>query len=133
LLSPYSRVVATYSQHSHQLWEKAEPARVAEVEVLVLGPEDTILHLCLHAAYHHAFDWGVRYLLDLTQVIEHFESGIDWGLCCSRAQRAAWRLLTRQPQAIESAERENELRDWLGGSSWPALLTNSRDRNASAC
>ena len=37
------------------LWSRARPARLAGTDTLVLGPEDQLLHLCLHLAGHYFF------------------------------------------------------------------------------
>ncbi len=37
------------------LWSRARPARLADTDALVLGPEDQLLHLCLHLAGHYFF------------------------------------------------------------------------------
>ena len=37
------------------LWSRARPARLAGTDALVLGPEDQLLHLCLHLAGHYFF------------------------------------------------------------------------------
>lgn len=35
------------------LWERAVPARIANLDALALSVEDLVLHLCLHLAYQH--------------------------------------------------------------------------------
>lgn len=37
------------------LWQRARPARIANVEMLALNFEDLILHLCFHTSYHLVF------------------------------------------------------------------------------
>ncbi len=37
------------------LWSRARPARLAGTDARVLGPEDQLLHLCLHLAGHYFF------------------------------------------------------------------------------
>ena len=41
------------------IWERAQPAFIAGVKVLVLSPEDLLLHLCLHLGFHHFFQLKV--------------------------------------------------------------------------
>ncbi|MFO7674790.1 MAG: nucleotidyltransferase family protein [bacterium] len=60
------------------LWERARPARVAGVEVRTLCPEDLLLHLCLHAGYHHEFAAGLLPFCDIARVIERFRAELDW-------------------------------------------------------
>ena len=40
------------------LWRRARPAAFGNTNALALGMEDLLLHLCLHASYHHQFRFG---------------------------------------------------------------------------
>jgi hypothetical protein len=72
------------------LWERAERTSIAGLETFVLAPEDLLLHLCLHAAFHHRFNQGLRPLWDLVEVLEHHGRDIEWDKVVHRA--AAWRV-----------------------------------------
>lgn len=50
-------------------WERARPQSVAGVEALVLSPEDTVIHLCLHTACDAPFVGKIRSVADLVQTI----------------------------------------------------------------
>jgi hypothetical protein len=61
-----------------KVWERARPEVIAGVEVLVLCPEDLILHICLHLSFQHLFqtqvcsyasEWGVRNSVYLTLLL----------------------------------------------------------------
>jgi hypothetical protein len=59
---------------------------IAGVEVLVLCPEDLILHICLHLSFQHLFQLaGVRSLCDIRESIEHYNNKIKWTQVCSYA------------------------------------------------
>jgi hypothetical protein len=60
------------------LWERARPTTIASVEVLALSPEDLLLHLCLHSAYQHFFEHGLRSLCDILETIRYYQDKIDW-------------------------------------------------------
>lgn len=60
-------------------WRRARAAVIAGVEVAVLGPEDLLLHLCLHAC-EHSFAMGLKGLCDIDRSLEHYRGEIDWGL-----------------------------------------------------
>jgi hypothetical protein len=60
------------------LWERARPAVIAGVEVLVLSPEDLLLHLCLHTSFHHQFVQGLRSCWDILKTVGHYGPQIDW-------------------------------------------------------
>lgn len=69
---------------SDGLWERARPARLAETEAWALGPEDQLLHLCLHLAGHYlAAPQSVR---DIAQVCT--ASVIEWPLLIRLAREA---------------------------------------------
>lgn len=71
------------------LWERARPARVAGVDVLVLSPEDLLLHLCLHTSFHHRLALGLRGCWDILETIRREKATIDWGQMERRAR--GWR------------------------------------------
>lgn len=61
------------------VWERTQPASIAGVEVLALAPEDCLIHLCLHLASHHLFQFaGLRTLCDIRKVIERFTPQLQW-------------------------------------------------------
>ncbi|TGO02861.1 hypothetical protein PN36_17935 [Candidatus Thiomargarita nelsonii] len=60
------------------LWKRARPTTIAGVEVLVLSPEDLLLHLSLHSAYNNFFKQGLRSLCDIFETIRHYQNEIDW-------------------------------------------------------
>ena len=63
---------------AERLWERMMPVRIANVDVLALGLEDLILHLCLHLTYQHYLNLGLHGLMDIALVIHKFRSEIDW-------------------------------------------------------
>lgn len=71
-----------------QLWQRAQPAVIAQKPALEITPEDQILHLCIHAAIH-AFEMGLRPLCDLDRTIRHYQNSIDWGTL--RQRTLNWR------------------------------------------
>jgi hypothetical protein len=74
-----------------KLWARAEASSIAGVEVLVLSPEDLLLHLCIHLSFHHLFGFaGVRTLCDIRQTIQHYKIRIDWNVVHDRARE--WRV-----------------------------------------
>ncbi len=60
------------------IWRRSRPARVANVEVLVLSPEDLILHLSFHASFWHEFGMGLRPLCDISEAVHRYQNEIDW-------------------------------------------------------
>ena len=65
------------------LWSRACPARLADTAALVLGPEDQLLHLCLHLAGHYFFAPQSLRDIDL-----QCRRSIDWPLFLRLAEGA---------------------------------------------
>jgi len=95
------------------LWKIARPATIAGVEVLALSPEDLLLHLCLHSAYHHLFEHGLRPLCDILETIRYYQDKIDWTQVEHRAYQ--WNakkpvyLTLRLAKELLAAEVPNKL------------------------
>ena len=82
-----------------ELWQRAIPAKVAGVDVLALSPEDFAAHLCLHFTYQHYLSLGLKGLLDVADVLRHFQGQFDWDLFLSivsnwQCKRVAWLTLS---------------------------------------
>lgn len=69
------------------IWQRAQATRIMGMEVLVLSPEDLLLHLCMHNAYHHIFGhYSLRALYDIREVVRHFAERMDWEKLARRCQ-----------------------------------------------
>ena len=63
----------------NEAWERATPGRLAGVEVYALSPEDLLLHLCIHLAFHHDFHGaGLRAFCDMQTTIHRYSDAIHW-------------------------------------------------------
>jgi hypothetical protein len=100
------------------LWERACPARVADVDVLVLSPEDLLLHLCLHTTFHHRLALGLRGCWDLFEMIRQCQEPIDWKQLQSRARE--WRIEKYVYLTLQLAK------DLLGAAVPAEVLTDLR-------
>jgi Uncharacterised nucleotidyltransferase len=72
------------------LWERAQAARIADVDVNALAPEDLLLHLCVHTSLTHQLELGLRACWDILEVARHFGEAIDWEHVRQRASE--WRV-----------------------------------------
>ena len=70
------------------IWARAVPATIAGIGAMTLSPDDTLLHLCLHAC-KHKLTAGLRPLCDIAEVIRHHSDRIDWAAVIRRALQ--WR------------------------------------------
>jgi len=80
----------TYTIPMDALWARAQSVTVAGVEVACLCPEDLLLHVCLHATYHHQLAQGIRFLCDIDAISERFAARFDWAQFEQRAQQWGW-------------------------------------------
>jgi len=69
------------------IWERARPWSAGGQGILAPAPEDLLLHLCLHAVYHHGFRIGLSALIDIALVVER--ESLNWGMLTARARQ--WR------------------------------------------
>ncbi|OAD23051.1 hypothetical protein THIOM_001124 [Candidatus Thiomargarita nelsonii] len=69
------------------LWKRARPTTIAGIQVLVLSPEDLLLHLCLHMVYHHLFERGLISLCDIWETLPHYQDQIEWEQVRHRAHQ----------------------------------------------
>jgi len=69
-----------------ELFARARSCFIGGVEVWALCPEDLLLHLCMHASYHHGFDNGITPLFDIARVVEQYKAELDWEQVLSRSK-----------------------------------------------
>lgn len=72
-----------------QMWQRARAVDIDHVSTLALDPIDLLLHICIHASYHHAFSYGLAQLYDIVAAIRHYGPGLDWDMFVTRAHQ--WR------------------------------------------
>lgn len=96
------------------LWQRAQPADINGSSVLVLSPEDLMLHLCLHACFHHRLTIGPRALCDVAAVIRRDQGGLDWEQVAVRARE--WGATKPVYLTLRLA------REWVGAAVPPHVL-----------
>jgi hypothetical protein len=62
-----------------RFWERARPIKLANTQVLVLSPEDLLLHLCMHSL-NHGFTPKLllREICDVSEVLKYYEKEFNW-------------------------------------------------------
>jgi len=60
------------------LWERAQSVEIGGIEALALTPEDLLLHLCYHVSYHLYVHFGLRSLVDISEIINYYGENINW-------------------------------------------------------
>ena len=94
-IQPHWRLLHT-PFHAHrmpveQLFERAQPLRVAGVDAHRLAAEDHLVYTCGHLALHHGYDEALLRYYELATFILQAGPGIDWDVVAARA--SAWRLI----------------------------------------
>lgn len=69
-----------------KLWERAQPAKIMDVQTLVLSPEDLMIHLCIHLA-RGGFVNGLKNLIDIVQVLRYYGLRLDWDWIIKEASK----------------------------------------------
>ena len=59
-------------------WSRVQKSRIGTTDILLLSPEDMILHLCLHLFLNHVNIMIFRTLYDIAAIVQHYKSSIDW-------------------------------------------------------
>jgi len=86
-IDPHLYLERDVSIDDEEIWHNARMVQVAGFDVLALSNEHLILHLCLHTAYHHLFQYiGLRTLCDIKEITEKNSSEIDWNKVAKTAQ-----------------------------------------------
>jgi hypothetical protein len=86
-----------------ELWSRAKPATVNGVITEGLSAEDLLLHICVHATYHHWFQHGVRSLCDIAELLRHYATDLNWDMITARA--IAWELQPGVFLALSAAQQ----------------------------
>ena len=61
------------------IWERSERTTIGGVTARVLGPEDLLLHQCVHISFHHRFQtMGLRALCDIREILIRLGPRLDW-------------------------------------------------------
>ena len=85
------------------LFVRAQACVIEGCELWTLCPEDLLLHLCMHASYHHGFDSGVMPLFDISTVVERYSRELDWEQVLGRSKE--WGVGKCVYLALSLAER----------------------------
>ncbi len=73
-----------------QLWQQATPTSLAGTAALAFPLHLQLLHLALHAAYHHQFAFDLRSLCDMALIIDQQAEAVDWTLFAQKAEDWQW-------------------------------------------
>ncbi|MBN1954923.1 MAG: nucleotidyltransferase family protein [Anaerolineae bacterium] len=85
------------------LWLDARPLPLDETGALQLSVEDTLIHLCLHLAVQHGYDWSLTGFVDIDYVLASAGESFSWQRLVERAQR--FQVQTAVYYGLETARR----------------------------
>jgi hypothetical protein len=84
-------------------WRRAEPARLAGQQVLVLAPADQLLHVCCHAVTWAGFS-NLRWVADAALILRTSQDRLDWATLCAEARRRRFATLMHDCLRFLAAE-----------------------------
>ena len=60
-------------------WINTSPAKIGSADALILGAEDSLLHICLHLDYHLRTDpSALIWWCDIVKFLKHYQKDLDW-------------------------------------------------------
>jgi len=88
--------------NTRQMIARAQPTKIANSNVLVMTPEDQILHVIYHATFQHPFI-GLLQLCDVAELVKLEDNELDWQSLVKRARNG--RTATATYYLLTSAKR----------------------------
>jgi hypothetical protein len=79
-----------FSLNIQEIWERAKKIEMKGTHAFIFSPEDLILYLCLHSAYHHKFCKNLitlKQICDISEVIKCYRERLDWSQVEALAQK----------------------------------------------
>jgi hypothetical protein len=92
-----------------QFFERAQPLRIAEIDVWGLAPEDDLTYGCGHLAVHHKYDEALFSYYEMACLVSRAGAAFDWEAVVTRA--CAWRLIIPVQRVLAHIE-----------TLWPGLI-----------
>lgn len=115
------RFEGTTKIDAQQMMSRARPAKIAYSNILVMTPEDQILHVIYHATFQHPFI-GLLQLCDVAELIKLKENELDWKSLVKRAKNG--RIATTTYYFLSSSKKllEAPIPNWVLQALAPNLL-----------
>jgi hypothetical protein len=80
----------SYSIDPAGLWNGIETVEVFGRRAQVLSPQHALLHLSMHMALQHQFEFGLRPLCDISALVEKRAADLDWARVRRQADEWNW-------------------------------------------
>jgi len=110
--------------NTQQMISKARPGKVACSNILVMAPEDQVLHVIYHATFQHPFI-GLLQLCDVAEIIKLKENELDWQVLVKTSRNG--RIATAAYYFLSSSKKlvEAPIPNWVLKALAPNLLKRS--------
>ena len=107
--------------NTQQMISKARPGKVACSNILVMAPEDQVLHVIYHATFQHPFI-GLLQLCDVAELIKLKENELDWQVLVKTSRNG--RIATAAYYFLSSSKKllGAPIPDWVLKALTPNLL-----------
>ena len=70
-------------------WVKARHAKINSDDIMILGPEDFLLHLCLHLNTHfHTKNLRLIWWCDIVELLRSYHNDLDWSYFISISKKS---------------------------------------------
>ncbi len=90
----WDTLLASWEPHSlltnEETWQRSRVLKLGTFSISVLAPEELLLYLALHLAFHHVFS-GLVLFCDLALLLKKYGNGLDWQRVYSLASRSGGR------------------------------------------
>ncbi len=110
--------------NTQQMISKARPGKIACGNILVMAPEDQVLHVIYHATFQHPFI-GLLQFCDVAELIKLKENELDWQVLVKTSRNG--RIATAAYYFLSSSKKllGAPIPDWVLKALAPNLLKRS--------
>lgn len=110
--------------NTQQMISRARPGKVAGSNILIMAPEDQVLHVIYHATFQHPFI-GLLQLCDVAELIKLKENELNWQILVKTSING--RIATAIYYFLYLSEKllEAPIPDWVLRALTPNLLKRS--------
>ena len=66
------------------IWKSAQKAKIWGLDTLIMSPENSLLHACLHLFHHYKGNWLCS-ACDIAEIARYYNERIDWSVFLKQA------------------------------------------------
>jgi transposase len=115
------------------LWTRANQVKINNASVLVLSPEDMIMHISMHASYDKRFTSDIKSYCDIATIITRYTHEIDWAQLKVRAvewgvEKSVYLTMRLSQDILGLSLPDNILRSLKPGSPHEKIVLEAQNR-----